>query len=110
MRRNWRTLRRALGVPISALVLSAGAAGPFMDAEDLLVDSRLVSSEASTSTRMGHDHRLCIQVGANQAITSHEGVRATAWLASTHAPPGTVPSGRSSREWKPSPARAPPSC
>lgn len=109
MRRNWRTLRRALGGPVSALVLFAGAAGPLLDAADLRVETLLVSGEAPAPGNSGHDHRLCIQIGASQAIASHEAVRPAAWPAGTEDPSGTVPSGRSSREREVSPARAPPS-
>ena len=72
-------MRRVLGGPLSALMLSVGAAGPFMDAADLLAATRLVSSEASTSTHVGHDHRLCIQVGANAAVVSHQVLPPAVW-------------------------------
>ncbi len=102
-------LRRALGAPMSALVLFAGAAGPLLDAADLLAETRLVSIGEPASGGSGHDHRLCIQIGANQAVPSHQGVRPPACPARTQNPCGTVPSGHFSREQEASPARAPPS-
>jgi hypothetical protein len=60
-------------------MLSVGAAGSFMDAADLLAETRLVSSEASTSTHVGHDHRLCLQVGANAAVVSHQVLPPAVW-------------------------------
>ncbi|MHB1194990.1 MAG: hypothetical protein ACYC6F_18360 [Longimicrobiales bacterium] len=110
MRRNWRRIRQALGAPISALVLFAGGAGPLLDAADLLADSRLMSSDEPASGGSGHDHRLCIQIRANQATPSHQSPCPAAWTTLARVPSIPVPAGLLSRAHEASaPARAPPS-
>lgn len=79
MGRTWRTIRRAVGAPLAALMLLMGAAGPIMDAADLLAEHRAVGCEGPAPQRWGHDHRLCLQVGANQAFPSDAALRPAVW-------------------------------
>ena len=109
MRRNWRRIRRALGAPLSALMLFVGAAGPFLDAADLVAETRVEANRGHEPGASGHDHRLCIQVGANQAIPSHEGLGPPGWSTRAADPGAPVPSGLPSREHATPTARAPPS-
>jgi hypothetical protein len=109
MSRIGKIMRRALGGPLSALMLFVGAAGPFLDAADLLAETHLVSGDASTSTRVGHDHRLCIQVGANAAVVSHPVLPPAVWPIRAHdavrPAPARLPAGVRGAPT----ARAPPS-
>jgi len=109
MRRTWRTIRRALGAPLTALVLGAGTAGPYMDAADLFVGARLGSSEDARSARAGHDHRLCIQVGANAPLASHPALPPVLWPIRTHAVDEAAPAWLPPGEPAAPTARAPPS-
>lgn len=108
MGRTWRTIRRALGAPLTALVLVAGAAGPHMDAADLLVGTRIAGSQDAHAARAGHDHRLCVQVGANAPLASHPVLPPSLWPIRTRtageAAPAWLPRGDRSVPT----ARAPP--
>lgn len=105
---TWRTIRRALGAPLSALMLLVGTAGSFLDAADLLAEPRIVSSPEAGSGARGHDHRLCLQVGANQAIASHEVLTPGAQAMRARESGASVPSWLPCGEPEAPAARAPP--
>ena len=109
MRGTWTTIRRAMGIPLSALTLLVGAAGLLMDAANLLAETRTSSGGAFTSTHTGHDHRLCIQIGANAAVASHQVGPSPVWPVRTRDAEGPVPGGRPAPEQAAPSARAPPS-
>lgn len=109
MHRTGRILRRVLGGPLSALTLLVGAAGPFMDAADLMAETRLVGSGSAPSSHVGHDHRLCLQVGANAAFVSHRALPPVAWPIRAHDPTPSNPDRLSAGVRQAPTARAPPS-
>jgi hypothetical protein len=107
----WKTkgIRRALGAPLAALAVFAGVVSPLLDSGDLHADMLLTRAQDPSSSAPSHDHRLCTQLGANQAVTSAPDVRVLANPVGVAAPiaipPSVVPSVLADGH----PTRAPPS-
>lgn len=109
MQGRWKGIRRALGAPLSALMLLVGAAGPFLDVADLSPRTVVESRHDPASCSPAHDHTLCIQVGANHALPTPEDVRSGSAAMRVAAVLGAIPGGRSSVLADGHPTRAPPS-
>jgi len=108
MRGTWPTIRRALGGPLSALMLLVSVAGPLMDGADLHLQTRVVDCGEPASHRWGHDHRLCLQVAANQALATYPILHPTVWTVRQGDTDGVVPTGCPAPEGGAPSARAPP--
>ena len=90
-------------------MLFVGAAGPFLDRTDANAGAVVESSHDPESCAPGHDHRLCLQVGANQALPSPEGVRPTLSPVRIRVLPPSPSAGTTSVLADGHPARGPPS-
>lgn len=54
--------RQALGLLLTAAVLAAPAAAPYLDAADPHHETRVRSPESGGAHHVHHDHRLCLQL------------------------------------------------
>lgn len=108
MHRPWKGIRRALGAPISTLLLLLSVAVPVMDAADLATVTVVESRHDPASCAPSHDHTVCTQVGTDPPLATGEGLRAgaapgsapAAWEVSVSAAPSGLADGH--------PTRAPP--
>ncbi|RPH54619.1 hypothetical protein EHM82_06585 [bacterium] len=107
----WKSkgIRRALGGPLAALVLFPGAVSSLLDSRDFRAVAMWESHHDAASCRPSHDHTLCTQIGANQALTSVPDVRVSAARAGVEAPRALLTSVVSSVLADGHPTRAPPS-
>lgn len=102
-------MQRALGAPLTALVLFASVAGPLLDRAELAARTVLESAHDPASCAPAHDHRLCLQVGANHALLSPERVRAGSASVRVTALPEATGAQLASVLAVGHPTRAPPS-
>jgi len=109
MLRIAKGIQRALGAPLAALVLFSGVVSPLLDSGDLRADTVLESRHGGTSCTPSHDHTLCTQLGANQALTAVSGVQVLAAHVDVAAPRAVLPSVVPSVLADGHPTRAPPS-
>jgi hypothetical protein len=61
---------RAIGAPLSALLVLLSLAVPLMDRMDVGFESVLESQHDPAECAPAHDHTICTQVGANLALAT----------------------------------------
>ena len=74
MIRSRRPLNSLLALLAGALVLLQGLLVPALEADGSSRRAVLESEHSDATCVVGHDHTICLQVGANRANTAH-GVR-----------------------------------
>ena len=67
-----RRLRALLGPLLGAILLLQGLLVPMLDAGEFGRLPVLESRHDAADCPVGHDHTICVQVGANQAVSSSE--------------------------------------
>ncbi|GMV07178.1 MAG: hypothetical protein AMXMBFR53_34530 [Gemmatimonadota bacterium] len=87
---TWKGIRRALGGPMSALVVMLSAAVPMLDVADLRTGTTVESQHDPASCAPSHDHTVCTQVGANHALAGRAPVRTPATFAHARVPLRTL--------------------
>ncbi len=80
---------------MAALMLLMGVLGPLMDSADLGSGTVIESEHDPSTCAPSHDHSMCLQVGANHALTSSADVRAPASPVRVVPALGVVTAGRS---------------
>jgi hypothetical protein len=63
-------MRRALGGPLSALMLCMSVASPVLERSELGNEPVLESQHDASACAPSHDHTLCAQAGANLPVAS----------------------------------------
>ena len=72
IQRSGRRLRAFLGPIMGAILLLQGLLVPMLDAGESVRQPAFESRHDTADCPVGHDHTLCVQVGANQAVSSAE--------------------------------------
>ena len=102
-------IRRALWAPLTALMLLLSVAIPMLDIADFGSEAVVESQHDPASCAPAHDHTLCTQVGANQALLPQVAARTPTATVTSGSLLGSGTSVRVSALAEGHPARGPPS-